>query len=173
VLVALVRRWLLLTALLVLSGCGDDAPPLTAPTPAPLPFSIVISVSPNPVTMSLGQTLQLRAVVTLSDGSTRDVTSQAVWSVVDTRVATIDPRGVATAHGYGQTSFFARFEERATIAMLLSVPVPPELRVPLTGVVRDQQGVPVPGAFLTPLEGDVSTLSASTDDNGFFDLGTA
>ena len=169
----LVRGLLLLSGLLVLSGCGDDAPPLTAPTPAPQPFSIAISVSPNPLTLSLGQTLQLRADVTLSDGSTRDVTSQAVWSVVDTRVATIDARGVATARGYGQTSFFARFEDRATIALRVEVPVPPELRMPLTGVVRDQQDVPVPGAVVMLIQGDVTTLGDSTDDNGFFELGTA
>jgi hypothetical protein len=167
------RGWLLLAALCVLSGCGDDTPPPTAPTPAPLPFSIEISVSPNPLRLSLGQTQQLRAVVTLSDGSARDVSSQATWSVVDSRVATIDARGMATAHGYGTTSFFARFEERATIALRLEVPVPPELRAPLTGVVHDQHGAPVPGALLTPIGGDVSTRSATTDDNGFFDLGTA
>lgn len=138
-----------------------------------MPSVVGISVSPDAPTLSLGQTLQLRAVVAFSDGSARDVTSQAVWSVVDGRVATIDGRGVATAHGYGTTSFFARFEERSTIAQLLAVPVPPELRVPLRGVVHDQHGAPVQGAFLTAIRGDVTTLGASTDDNGFFELGTA
>src|SRR5579859_691796 len=51
-----------------------------------------------------GQTQQLSATATYSDGSTKDVTSTAAWSSNDPTVATVAAGGMLTAKGRGQCS---------------------------------------------------------------------
>lgn len=55
-----------------------------------------------------GETTQLTATARMSDDTTRDVTAQAVWSVMPEGVATVS-RGLITAIGYGKASLTVRY----------------------------------------------------------------
>lgn len=67
------------------------------------PFVLAISVTPNPATITVGQTLQLQAWAVSSDGSVRDVSSSAAWTSTREDVATVDANGLAT----GETTISA------------------------------------------------------------------
>jgi hypothetical protein len=172
------RRWLVVP-LIVWSGCGGDPPP-NAPTPTP---ATVVGVAiDGPAQRDLGapgQTLQLRAIATLSDGSRPDVTNDAAWSVGNSRVLSVSSRGVVTGLADGTTSVTATYRERAAAT---SLRVAGELgpRFLVTGVVRDVvRGTPIVGAYVYPWrpgEYPIRSIDAGppvrTDGNGFFELGT-
>src|SRR3954447_8612350 len=92
--------------IITVDGCGG-APPAptqpTTPTPAPItPAGTVASIRVGtagnvPTTLSPGDTLQLFAQATNSDGTTADVTNLAVWQSSDPVVATVSPTGLLTA----------------------------------------------------------------------------
>ena len=172
-----VRPCLLALVLAALvSACGDDrsvtTPTPTPSTPAPAPI-VSVDVTPHEVTLAaLGQTQQLSAAARRSDGTTSDASADVIWSTADPAIATVSGRGLVTARGYGTTSVHARTGERYWNPVQLRVVVPPELRVPVTGVVRNQHGIPVSGADVGLLFGDVEH-AGRTDGNGFFDVGTA
>jgi len=66
-----------------------------------------ITVSPGNTSIRAGQTQQYAATATMSDGSTRDVTSQVTWASSNTNVATISSTGLATAVTAGSTNISA------------------------------------------------------------------
>ena len=66
-----------------------------------------IKISPASPTAPLGSTLQLTVTGAYSDGSTQDVSQQAIWSVDDPGVATITPGGVVSALQVGTTGIGA------------------------------------------------------------------
>jgi hypothetical protein len=162
-------------AALVLA-CGDErsvtTPTPTPPAPAPAPI-VSVEVTPHEVTLAApGQTQQLSAAARRADGTISDASADVIWSTADPAIATVSARGLVTARGYGTTSVHARTGEQYWNPVQLRVPVPPELRVPVTGVVRNQHGIPVSGADVGLLFGDVEH-TGRTDGNGFFDMGTA
>ncbi len=163
--------WLIPLIVVALSACGDDPPPSAPTPPVPAPAVASIQVSPFEFSLALGQTQQLSAVATMTDRTTRPLTNDVTWAVADPRVGTVSGRGLVTAHAYGNTTFFARLDDKLSSSVSLNVPVPAELRVPVTGVVRDQYGRPVANATVAASFGDIEH-SATTDGNGFFDLGT-
>jgi RHS repeat-associated protein len=73
-------------------------------TPAGL---VSIRVEPPDQILETGDTLQYRAIGTLSDGRTQDVTSFSTWSTGNSAVATISSSGLATAVDTGTTSVAA------------------------------------------------------------------
>jgi hypothetical protein len=165
------RVGLVLPFVMALAACGDEPTP-GAPSPAPAAATVrSIQVSPSQLTLATGQTEQLSATASMSDGSSRSVDTEVIWVAPDPHLATVSGRGVVTAHAYGTTLLFARLGERTSNLARLTVPVPPELLVPLTGVLRDQWRVPVRGAVIAILQGE-GLHPAMTDDNGFFDLGS-
>ena len=70
-----------------------------------------VDVTPQPVTLSLASqvTLPLQARVLLSDGTTRDVSSAATWSVLAPGVAQVTSAGVLTAVATGTTTVSATY----------------------------------------------------------------
>jgi hypothetical protein len=68
-----------------------------------------IAITPSNPTVAQGQTLQLTATATLSDGSTRDVTTSwsLYWLSSDKSVAKIDGKGLVTAIDPGVTTITA------------------------------------------------------------------
>ena len=94
--------------LLATCGCGGDrgtAP--TAPTPpANRPLSLKISGVPE--SLAPGASTQLRADVTLGDGTTKPCA--ASWSVSDARVATVDAAGLLTGGITGYVTVMAACE---------------------------------------------------------------
>jgi hypothetical protein len=94
-----------------LVGCGSRAPaslaaPTTTATSTPLTTTRV-TISGNVVLTGIGETTQLTATATRSDNTTKDVTTDAKWFVVDARVATVSPGGLVTVVGLGATRISA------------------------------------------------------------------
>lgn len=73
---------------------------LTAPAPAN------ITVSPTPVALQQGNTAQLAAKLTLTDGTTQDITQTATWTSSSSGVATVN-QGLVTAVGPGTATITA------------------------------------------------------------------
>src|SRR5262249_16790699 len=68
------------------------------------PVITSISVSPANTSIFIGKTQQLTATGTFSDGSSRDVTSTASWSVLNPATASISATGLLTPIAFGQTN---------------------------------------------------------------------
>jgi len=58
-----------------------------------------------------GQTAQLTALATLSDSTTRDVTSQALWQSSNTSVATVSSSGLVTTVATGVSTISATYQQ--------------------------------------------------------------
>ena len=168
------RLWSVRSIALVLAGtlsaCGGSTPP-TQPSPAPAP-------GPAPVTLSsiratpaeirfdaIGQTMQLSVLALFSDGTSRDVTAEATWEITNPGIASIEG-SVLTGRALGTTSFGAHYQGKGSWSTL-TVEVPAEQLVPVSGVVRDQYGRPVASAAISS---PVMVFGATTDANGAFVL---
>ena len=151
---------------LLCTACGDDAPP-TAPTPAPASFVRLDIDGPGEHYVGgPGEAVQLRAIASFSDGTRPDVTNEATWAVVDSRVVTVS-RGVVTGLTDGGTIVTASYRGWSSVANVRVGPFGGR-PVPMTGVVLDaEQGTPVVDAVVV----ENGTLLARTDGNGFFNLG--
>jgi len=66
--------------------------------------------------MTIGQTVTLRAVAAMSDGSTRDVSTEAVWRSSNAVVCAADRGGVIVASSPGICDVSAEFNSIATTA---------------------------------------------------------
>ncbi len=98
-----------------------------------------LSVLPPVGTTGVGTTVSFTATALLSDGTSADVTSTAMWSVDDPMVATIDAGGVATGVSAGMATVKASFGglgagatvvvTGATLATLQIDPVDPNVGV--------------------------------------------
>ena len=165
-------RCVAIATVMGISACGDSTPtnPPTAPTPAPpQPASLLrVSLAPEEIRFTdTGQSIQLMVMAMFSDG-TRNVTNEVTWQIDKPEVLSID-QGVMTSRGYGSTMFRGDYQGKF-LGGLVIVPVPPERLLPLTGLVRDQYGKPVPWAQIVGTSGPL--LGAIADVNGAFDLGT-
>lgn len=88
-------------------GCGGGSSGPTAPTSTtPTTSSITISGYADELT-SIGQTVQLKATATMSNGSTQDVTSTATWASDATGVATVSGSGLLRAVSSGDATITA------------------------------------------------------------------
>jgi Big-like domain-containing protein len=72
----------------------------------------------------VGQTTQLTATTTSSDGTQQDVTSQATWQSSNTAAATVSATGLVTAVAFGQSIMTATFQDvsgTATITLAINL----------------------------------------------------
>jgi hypothetical protein len=72
------------------ANCGDDAGSETAVATA-----TALAVTPSPLALAAGTSATLVAKVTLSDGTTQDLTTSAVWSTSAAAIATVTGGKVA------------------------------------------------------------------------------
>lgn len=95
-----------------------------------------LSITPPMPTLPIGATQALVATATLSDGTTQDVTAQAVWASSDAAVASVSNapgnQGQVTAHAAGTATVSASFsgstgsaDVTVTSATLSSIAVTP------------------------------------------------
>ena len=70
----------------------------------PAPTLLSIGVTPTNLTISMGGSQQFTATGTYSDGSTRNITSQATWTSSSSAVATIGTSGLAAGISAGTTT---------------------------------------------------------------------
>ena len=73
------------------------------------PDFVTLNVTGTAV-LNVGRASQLTAIVVLTDGTTRDVTTVAKWSSAVTSVATVSASGVVTAYAPGSSLISATFQ---------------------------------------------------------------
>jgi hypothetical protein len=71
------------------------------------PVLVEIAVTPNPLSVPLGESRQLAATGTYSDGSTQDLTHTATWTSSATATATVSATGMVAASGLGSATITA------------------------------------------------------------------
>jgi hypothetical protein len=77
-----------------------------------------LKVSPDHSLLGAGQEQQLAVTATFSDGSERDVTSDARFDSLNEGVATARPSGLAKTVGKGEANIMVRYQGQAAMARL-------------------------------------------------------
>src|SRR5262245_63230241 len=102
------RRMIGLLPLLLWIGCGGQTPttpttatPSTPPTPPPSSSPRLV-ITGNLSLTAVGETSQLTARATFADGTTKDITNEALWMSRQPSIATVSPTGLVTATGLGR-----------------------------------------------------------------------
>jgi hypothetical protein len=109
----------ILSATLVLGACSNPV------KPSPVPPSESIAISGTTRFSAIGQTSQLTALATASDGATTDVTKQASWLSSNNIVATVSPTGFVTADGFGQAEISVAYRGTSShVLVFVSPPTP-------------------------------------------------
>src|SRR5947207_11246169 len=90
-------------------GCGSHAPS------APTPLSITAVAVTGTSVLDVGQTAQLTATATMSDGSNQNVTAAATWTSSNATVLAVSAAGVATAGNAGDVD--VRVTYQAVVAI--------------------------------------------------------
>src|SRR5215203_5667124 len=101
-------------------SCDSDKPTPTTPTILPALKQVVIGGN-VPLTR-IGETVQLKGMANLSDGTTIDVTSGGTWQVADERILTIDTSGLATVIGFGLTTVRFSYQTQLASVTLTATP---------------------------------------------------
>ncbi len=150
------------------TGCGSDksTPTPTSPTTptTPAPTATAVSISGDVTLTGIGETSQLTGTATLSDNTTKDVTTAGRWQVGDARVATVSPTGLLTIVGFGSTWLAFTYQTRAASQTVTAT---------LAGTFVIAGRVREPGASGLPNVAVVDTMSgrsATTDSDGQFSL---
>ncbi len=129
-----------------------------------------ITVTPNPVVLPAGGTVQITAVATLSDGSSQDVTGSLVYNSSNPAVATIDADGKVHAVGEGSATITitppsgsgSSFTVTVSTATLQSIAITP---ANLTLSAGTQQQLTAVGTFSDGSTQDLtSSLQWSSSD---------
>jgi hypothetical protein len=92
----------------------------TPTTPSSAVSALEVSGA-TPLT-GIGQTVQLKATATLSDGTSQNVTTTATWRSSDASVATVSSGGLVTALSSGISTITATYQDKtATAAVPISI----------------------------------------------------
>jgi len=94
--------------------------PTPTPTPAPLAVT-ALRIDGNATLAAIGETSQLAAIATYSDGTTHDVTERAVWASLPPGYFVVSA-GLVTVVRLGFSVVSARLEKTAVIALLATPP---------------------------------------------------
>jgi hypothetical protein len=174
----LAPRSFLLLGLAVAIGCDSDRPGAPTPVPAPQPGIETIQIA-GPDVVEPGSSVQLRAVAALADGSTRDVTRAARWSVSPiTRAAcpasstltiSISSDGHVAADQVGDAIATARVSDLVATREIVALPTG---TFRLTGVVTiaDRPKVPLAAVDIEVVQGVGRGLNARTGSDGCYAL---
>jgi trimeric autotransporter adhesin len=121
--------------LLAIAACHSATAPTattttttgTTTTPTTPVVAQAVTIAGTTAFTAVGQTSQLTATTTGSDGSQQDVTSQSTWTSSNAAVATVSATGLMTAVSIGQCTITAVYQ---TVSGTATVTFP----VSLTGV---------------------------------------
>ena len=102
----------LTSAAMALAACGggNSSPTPVAPS---APTVTGVAITGTATLTSRGQTSQLTATATMSNGTTQAVTGQATWQSSNTAVATVSAAGVVTAVGDGEATVTATYQAQS------------------------------------------------------------
>jgi hypothetical protein len=113
--VHIVLTLIALGAAFALGSCSNSSDTPTTPSSAPVSALEVTGATPLTV---IGQTVQLKATATLSDGTSQNVTTTATWRSSDAGVATVSSAGVVRALSSGVATITATYQGKtATTAV--------------------------------------------------------
>ncbi len=144
-----------------------QAPTACPPAPSPAPAAVAgLSIEGNPGVLTLiGQQVQLSATFRLTDGTTRDATSLAVWSSSDSSVAVSYRAGTVAILGYGSADIHASYSGvAATTTLTIEPPEPPEW-IYLGAVYTDRTDTTVSTLLVDPRD---DRLLYVVTDHGLF-----
>jgi hypothetical protein len=125
----------LAAALAGLTGCDHTkswlptAPPTPSTTDAPdAPVAVTIVVSGKTSLTAVGETTQLTATATFSDGSIRGITGEAVWESGDPSILAVSPAGLVTVLRFGRAFVRANYDTKVGGQTIEATPPPPLTR---------------------------------------------
>src|SRR5271166_2084543 len=144
-------------SILLLTACGT--PPMTA---GGAPHLTALYVAPETSSIALGQTVQLKATGVFSDGSSKDVTQSAVWTISNPSIASVDSSGLATSLSTGTANVVAASGGHSSSsvltiskAALLSITVSPS---DLSVVLGNDMQLTATGTFTDKSTQDLTNL---------------
>jgi len=105
---------IVICAALIDAACGTSQ---VAPTPAVI--VVALSIDGNASLSLRGETSQLTARATMSDGRVEDKTGAVAWSSSDDTIATVSQSSLLTAMGDGRTMVTAKLETIAAMKPVL------------------------------------------------------
>jgi hypothetical protein len=164
-----------LTVILAVASlsCGSDPPrlllpsPTPTPTPTPTPAPVVLLTSlrivGSNVLRAVGETSQLTATGTFSDGTTRDVTPEAAWTSLNPSRFRVSA-GTVTALAFGVGSISVTFQGRSSGIQMFATP--PNTYV-FHGRAREAGSGGVSGVRVVET---MSNRSELTDQNGNYQI---
>jgi hypothetical protein len=174
---AVVGRVLLVLTLIVpmtqcINGSPDSPTPVspTVPTPPAATLSAV-TVTGLSGAATPGQTAQLTASASYSDGRNETVTTQATWASTNTAVATVSASGVVAFVALGETDIRATYQSMSGAARV-TVTAAPVRRFVLTGLLTDadnRRGVE--NVRVEVVDGPDAGRAATTNVDGVYSLG--
>jgi len=136
----------------LLAGCGGSSTsPTATPPPPAAPTITAVRVSGLSAALKPGDTAQLAATATLSNGATEIVTAQASWRSDNTDIATVSAGGLVTAMRAGSTEVRATYQAvSGGMTVEIAAPPPPVAqRYALCGSVLETPGdLPIEGAYV-------------------------
>jgi Bacterial Ig-like domain (group 2) len=105
---------------------GDQSSAVAVTVAAPKPQLTSIAVTPQGISLSVGNTQQLHATATYSDSSTSDVTSMVTWGSSAPSVATVSASGLVASVAPGSTAVTATLGSASgSDAITVPMPSPP------------------------------------------------
>ena len=111
-----------IVGLAAMAACGDPpaGPSRTPPPPPPPPTNVVTSLRiEGPTTIPPEASAQFSLIATFSNGTTADVSAQAIWTSDNTSVLSFSPGGAAKTGTRGEVHISARYQSQSRQAHLL------------------------------------------------------
>ena len=144
---------------------GSPVAPLP-PSASPIVTRIEIG---GPASVPPGDAVQLSATARLTDGSSRDVTTEARWNSANRTVLSVSPEGRATGHETGEAMVSANLGSATGTREVIVVP-PSTFRI--VGLVTEADGrsAAVVGARVAVTAGLGAGLFATTGEDGRYRL---
>ncbi len=155
------------TATITASLNGGSA---TATVTVTAPELVLLTLSPQDLTLFVGETQPMTATATLTDGTQQNLTtdSRLVWASTNQTVATIASDGVVTAQAVGASTIRATFTPATgtptIVETSLTVLTPPALTLtatPTTVAVGQALSVTVTSARMADIGGLTVTITSS------------
>ena len=150
-------------SLCILAACRRDLP--SSPSRPENVLSLSAVLIDGPETVPPGGNARFSATARMSDGTTRDVTSEAVWHSSFPSVLSIDASGLARGQEPGETHLMATFNTRLTTTEVMVLPAG---TYRLNGIVTESNAADAAlgGAVVEVIGGSGSGLSTTTRNDG-------
>jgi hypothetical protein len=157
----------ILALCVVVASCSDDnvgPTPTPTPTVTPAPQVSRIQATAPPTMAAVGDTVKLSLTAFYTNGNSRDVAAEAVWTVNMPSVVRIT-NGEATALSLGATFVQVRFDR---FNSSVKIQVTPPGTFAIVGGTREPGSSGLPGVTVTHPSSGLSTVS---DAQGSFTMG--